>query len=72
MPNNNAFIARAAAYASASPGTLPYSASRVASATIMRATFVTRIGEDEFRSVEAFDTVAPRLLGFDEPTRFRF
>ena len=39
---------------------------------IMRATFVTRIGEDEFRSVEAFDTVAPRLLGFDEPTRFRF
>jgi protein-L-isoaspartate(D-aspartate) O-methyltransferase len=39
---------------------------------IMRATLVTRVGDEGFRSVELFDTVAPRLLGFDEPTRFVF
>jgi len=39
---------------------------------IMRATLVTRLGDDEYRHVELFDTIAPRLLGFDEPTRFRF
>jgi protein-L-isoaspartate(D-aspartate) O-methyltransferase len=39
---------------------------------IMRATLVRRVGEDEYASVELFDTVAPRLLGFDEPTRFVF
>jgi protein-L-isoaspartate(D-aspartate) O-methyltransferase len=39
---------------------------------IMRATLVTRLGDDEYRHDERFDTIAPRLLGFDEPTRFRF
>jgi len=39
---------------------------------VMRATLVTRVGEHDFRSVELFDTVAPRLLGFDEPSRFHF
>jgi protein-L-isoaspartate(D-aspartate) O-methyltransferase len=39
---------------------------------VMRATLVTRVGDEGFRSVELFDTVAPRLLGFDEPTRFVF
>jgi protein-L-isoaspartate(D-aspartate) O-methyltransferase len=39
---------------------------------IMRATLFTRSGEHGFASVELFDTVAPRLSGFDEPTRFRF
>jgi protein-L-isoaspartate(D-aspartate) O-methyltransferase len=39
---------------------------------IMRATLVTRIGEDEYRHAELFDTLAPRLAGFDEPPRFRF
>jgi protein-L-isoaspartate(D-aspartate) O-methyltransferase len=39
---------------------------------VMRATLVTRVGENDTRSVELFDTVAPRLLGFDEPTRFHF
>ena len=39
---------------------------------VMRATLVTRVGEADFRSVELFDTVAPRLLGFDEPSRFHF
>jgi len=39
---------------------------------IMRATLVTRGGEHDFASVELFDTVAPRLAGFDEPSRFKF
>lgn len=39
---------------------------------VMRAVIVTRTGEREFRTVEIFDTVAPRLQGFDEPTRFQF
>jgi protein-L-isoaspartate(D-aspartate) O-methyltransferase len=44
----------------------------VGSEPIMRATLVTRVGEREFRSVDLFDTVAPRLVGFDEPPRFKF
>jgi protein-L-isoaspartate(D-aspartate) O-methyltransferase len=39
---------------------------------VMRATLVTRVGERDFRSVDEFDTVAPRLEGFGEPPRFRF
>jgi protein-L-isoaspartate(D-aspartate) O-methyltransferase len=39
---------------------------------VMRATLVTRVSERDFRSVDIFDTVAPRLDGFAEPTRFRF
>lgn len=39
---------------------------------IMRATLFTRTSEHDFASVELFDTVAPRLQGFDEPTRFKF
>jgi protein-L-isoaspartate(D-aspartate) O-methyltransferase len=39
---------------------------------IMRATLATRVGEHEFRYLELFDTVAPRLIGFDEPTSFKF
>jgi protein-L-isoaspartate(D-aspartate) O-methyltransferase len=39
---------------------------------IMRATLFTRSSEHDFASVELFDTVAPRLVGFEEPTRFRF
>jgi protein-L-isoaspartate(D-aspartate) O-methyltransferase len=39
---------------------------------IMRATLVTRVGEREFRSIDLFDTVAPRLVGFHEPTSFSF
>ncbi len=39
---------------------------------IMRAVRITRTDEHGFSSVELFDTVAPRLHGFDEPTRFRF
>ncbi len=39
---------------------------------IMRATLVTRSGEQGFSTVELFDTVAPRLQGFGEPGRFVF
>jgi len=39
---------------------------------VMRATRFTRTGAQGFETVELFDTVAPRLHGFDEPTRFRF
>jgi len=39
---------------------------------IMVGVLVTRIGEHEFTSVNLFDTVAPRLSGFEEPSRFNF
>ncbi|MBQ0931560.1 protein-L-isoaspartate O-methyltransferase family protein [Ideonella alba] len=39
---------------------------------VMRAVLVTRQGESSFAKVELFDTVAPRLEGFAEPSRFRF
>jgi len=39
---------------------------------IMRAMLFTRSAEHDFSSVELFDTVAPRLAGFDEPSRFKF
>ena len=39
---------------------------------VMRATLVTRGGDREWTSREVFDTVAPRLVGFDEPSRFTF
>ena len=44
----------------------------VGSMPIMRARLTTRTGEHDFRSVDLFDTVAPRLRGFDEPSRFSF
>jgi protein-L-isoaspartate(D-aspartate) O-methyltransferase len=39
---------------------------------IMRAVLATRSGEHAYSSVALFDTVAPRLKGFDEPSRFSF
>ncbi len=39
---------------------------------IMRARLFTRAGESAWSDVDLFDTVAPRLQGFAEPTRFRF
>jgi protein-L-isoaspartate(D-aspartate) O-methyltransferase len=43
---------------------------------VMRATLVTRVGPGDdagqFRKVELFDTLAPPLLGFAGPPRFRF
>ena len=39
---------------------------------VMRAVLVTRTGEHAFQTRELFDTVAPRLSGFGEPSQFRF
>ena len=39
---------------------------------IMQAVLVTRRGETGFSTVQLFDTVAPRLSGFGEPSRFVF
>ena len=39
---------------------------------MMRATLVTRVGETAFRSIQGWDTVAPRLLNFPEPSKFNF
>ena len=39
---------------------------------VMRATLITRVAEDAWRTVQAWDTVAPRLLNFPEPSSFIF
>ena len=39
---------------------------------IMRATLVTRVGDQAWRTTQAWDTVAPRLLNFPEPSSFTF
>lgn len=39
---------------------------------VMRATIVTRSGENAFTTSQPWDTVAPRLLNFPEPSHFRF
>lgn len=39
---------------------------------VMRAVLITRMAEHQFKRVELFDTVAPRLSGFGEPSRFTF
>jgi protein-L-isoaspartate(D-aspartate) O-methyltransferase len=39
---------------------------------VMRATVVTKVSETEFRTVQGWDTVAPRLRNFPEPSRFKF
>lgn len=39
---------------------------------VMRATLITRVGETAWRTTQAWDTVAPRLLNFPEPSTFSF
>jgi protein-L-isoaspartate(D-aspartate) O-methyltransferase len=39
---------------------------------MMRATFITRTGEASYTTAQPWDTVAPRLLNFPEPSRFNF
>lgn len=39
---------------------------------MMRATFATRRGEGGFHTEQPWDTVAPKLLNFAEPSRFNF
>ena len=44
----------------------------VGSEPVMRATVITRVGDDAWRTVQAWDTVAPPLLNFPEPSKFVF
>ena len=39
---------------------------------VMCATLVTRVGDAAFRTEQGWDTVAPRLLNFPEPSKFNF
>ena len=39
---------------------------------MMRATLITRVNQASFRTTQAWDTVAPRLLNFPEPSTFVF
>ena len=39
---------------------------------VMRATLITRTGESTYTTSQPWDTVAPRLVNFPEPARFRF
>jgi len=39
---------------------------------VMRATFITRTGEASFTTTQPWDTLAPRLANFPEPSRFQF
>jgi len=39
---------------------------------MMRATIITRTGDATYTTAQPWDTVAPRLLHFPEPSRFRF
>jgi len=39
---------------------------------VMRATFITRTGEAAFSTNQPWDTLAPRLRNFAEPSRFQF
>ena len=39
---------------------------------MMRATFVTRLGETQYRTLQPWDTVTARLQNFPEPSRFSF
>ncbi|OYY93725.1 MAG: protein-L-isoaspartate O-methyltransferase [Polaromonas sp. 28-63-22] len=39
---------------------------------VMRATLVTRVADKAWRTTQAWDTVAPRLLHFPEPSTFTF
>jgi protein-L-isoaspartate(D-aspartate) O-methyltransferase len=39
---------------------------------VMRATLVTRVGEAAFQTAQPWDTIAPRLVRFPEPSRFSF
>ena len=39
---------------------------------VMRATVVTKVSDTEFRTVQEWDTHAPRLRNFPQPSRFKF
>jgi len=39
---------------------------------VMRATFITRTGEASYTTAQPWDTMAPRLAHFPEPSKFHF
>lgn len=39
---------------------------------VMRATIITRVGDNSFQTAQPWDTVAPRLHNFPQASRFRF
>ncbi|MGZ5194345.1 MAG: protein-L-isoaspartate O-methyltransferase family protein [Ramlibacter sp.] len=39
---------------------------------VMRATFITRTGEASYTTAQPWDTIAPRLAHFPEPSKFHF
>ncbi|MBU6502439.1 MAG: protein-L-isoaspartate O-methyltransferase [Burkholderiales bacterium] len=39
---------------------------------VMRATIVTRVGENDWRTLQPWDTLAPRLMNFPEPAAYVF
>jgi protein-L-isoaspartate(D-aspartate) O-methyltransferase len=39
---------------------------------VMRARLFKRVGDAAWSETDLFDTVAPRLLGFAQPSRFHF
>jgi protein-L-isoaspartate(D-aspartate) O-methyltransferase len=39
---------------------------------VMRATFITRTADTTYTTAQPWDTLAPRLRGFPEPSRFQF
>ena len=39
---------------------------------VMQALLIMHVADQQYKRVELFDTVAPRLEGFGEPTRFQF
>ena len=44
----------------------------VGSEPVMRATLITRVDQEAWRTVQAWDTVAPSLLNFPAPSKFTF
>jgi protein-L-isoaspartate(D-aspartate) O-methyltransferase len=44
----------------------------VGSEPVMRATFITRTGDTTYTTAQPWDTLAPRLAHFPEPSRFHF
>ncbi len=44
----------------------------VGMAPVMRANFITRTAQGSYSTAQPWDTLAPRLLHFPEPSRFRF
>jgi protein-L-isoaspartate(D-aspartate) O-methyltransferase len=39
---------------------------------VMRATFITRTGDASYTTTQPWDTMAPRLAHFPEPSKFHF